>query len=248
MEHQRPREPAPGDGARSAARAAARSPSRSAERHGRPGDGVHGTGVARSTDGAGPRRPRLRRGAVGSAGGHPAADAGPARSTCSAGMAAEGGQGLLDRLHEPRRLRREPFRRRRALQRCEFVVVQDAFADTETTPFADVLLPAALWAESDQVAVNSERTMTLLPQAVDPSANARPDWALVAGVAQRMGFAADFAFLQRRRGVRGGAEVLQPSDGVRPAGRRPRPAAVRTGAVARRAGRSGTQPGPVPRG
>ncbi len=81
-----------------------------------------------------------------------------------------------------------------ALQRCEFVVVQDAFADTETTPFADVLLPAALWAESDQVAVNSERTMTLLPQAVDPVGDARPDWALVAGVAQRMGFAADFAF------------------------------------------------------
>ncbi|GAB3458823.1 bifunctional nitrate reductase/sulfite reductase flavoprotein subunit alpha [Kineococcus endophyticus] len=81
-----------------------------------------------------------------------------------------------------------------ALQRCDFVVVQDAFADTETTPFADVLLPAALWAESDQVAVNSERTMTLLPQAVDPVGDARPDWALVAGVAQRMGFSADFAF------------------------------------------------------
>ncbi|NYD24179.1 bifunctional nitrate reductase/sulfite reductase flavoprotein subunit alpha [Kineococcus aurantiacus] len=81
-----------------------------------------------------------------------------------------------------------------ALGRCDFVVVQDAFADNETTPHADVLLPAALWAESDQVAVNSERTMTLLPQAVDPVGEARPDWEVIARVAQAMGFGDQFAY------------------------------------------------------
>lgn len=81
-----------------------------------------------------------------------------------------------------------------ALRRCEFVVVQDAFAETETTAFADVLLPAALWAESDQVSVNSERTMTLLPQAADPVGDARPDWQLIADVARALGFGDHFAY------------------------------------------------------
>jgi len=81
-----------------------------------------------------------------------------------------------------------------ALQRCDFVVVQDTFADTETTPYADVLLPATLWAESDQVAVNSERTMTLLRQAADPVGDATPDWELIALVARAMGFGDHFAY------------------------------------------------------
>ncbi len=81
-----------------------------------------------------------------------------------------------------------------ALQRCEFVVVQDTFADTETTPYADVLLPATLWAESEQVAVNSERSITLLQQAADPVGDARPDWELICLVARAMGFGDQFAF------------------------------------------------------
>ncbi|WP_432541370.1 molybdopterin-dependent oxidoreductase [Kineococcus sp. SYSU DK002] len=80
-----------------------------------------------------------------------------------------------------------------ALRRCDFVVVQDAFALNETTPYADVLLPATLWAESDQVAVNSERTMTLLPQAADPVGDATPDWELIARVARAAGFTEQFA-------------------------------------------------------
>ncbi|NAZ77264.1 molybdopterin-dependent oxidoreductase, partial [Kineococcus sp. T13] len=78
------------------------------------------------------------------------------------------------------------------LERCEFVVTQDAFADTETNAYADVVLPATLWAESDQVAVNSERTLTLLPQAADPAGEATPDWSLIAQVARAMGFSEGF--------------------------------------------------------
>ncbi|MFB9375829.1 molybdopterin-dependent oxidoreductase [Kineococcus gynurae] len=75
-----------------------------------------------------------------------------------------------------------------ALERCEFVVAQDAFADTETNAYADVLLPAALWAEAEGVTVNSERNLTLLQQAVDPVGDALPDWQLIARVATAMGF------------------------------------------------------------
>src|SRR6185312_349432 len=45
------------------------------------------------------------------------------------------------------------------LERAELVMAQDAFLETETNEYADVLLPAALWAESEGVMVNSERNM-----------------------------------------------------------------------------------------
>lgn len=80
------------------------------------------------------------------------------------------------------------------LQRCELVISQDAFADTETNAYADVLLPAALWAESSYVAVNSERNLTLLQQAVDPVGEALPDWQIIAEVARAMGYADAFDY------------------------------------------------------
>lgn len=47
-----------------------------------------------------------------------------------------------------------------ALRSAELVVVQDAYTGTETSEYADVVLPAALWAETDGVMVNSERSLT----------------------------------------------------------------------------------------
>lgn len=74
------------------------------------------------------------------------------------------------------------------LEAAEFVVTQDAFADTETNAYADVVLPAAMWAEADGVLINSERNLTLARQAVDPPGDALPDWQLIARVATEMGF------------------------------------------------------------
>ncbi|MFI1238292.1 molybdopterin-dependent oxidoreductase [Nocardia salmonicida] len=74
------------------------------------------------------------------------------------------------------------------LEAAELVVVQDAYAETATNAYADLLLPAALWAEADAVMVNSERNVTLLQQSVDPIGDARPDWLLIAQVATAMGF------------------------------------------------------------
>ncbi|MEU9336971.1 bifunctional nitrate reductase/sulfite reductase flavoprotein subunit alpha [Streptomyces sp. NPDC048290] len=86
------------------------------------------------------------------------------------------------------------------LEAAELVVVQDVFADTETTAYADVVLPAALWAESAGVMVNSERNLTLVPDAVDPPGQALPDWLLIAKVACALGFAEAFTY--------GGAEEV----------------------------------------
>ncbi|MFC4125968.1 molybdopterin-dependent oxidoreductase [Nocardia rhizosphaerae] len=80
------------------------------------------------------------------------------------------------------------------LEAAELVVVQDAYTETATNTYADLLLPAALWAETDAVMVNSERNVTLLQQSVDPVGDARPDWLLIAQVATAMGFPGfDFA-------------------------------------------------------
>ncbi|SFL82775.1 molybdopterin oxidoreductase [Nocardia asteroides NBRC 15531] len=80
------------------------------------------------------------------------------------------------------------------LEAAELVVVQDAYTETATNAYADLLLPATLWAEADAVMVNSERNVTLLRQSVDPVGDARPDWLLIAQVATAMGFPGfDFA-------------------------------------------------------
>jgi anaerobic selenocysteine-containing dehydrogenase len=81
-----------------------------------------------------------------------------------------------------------------ALEAAELVVTQDVFTETETNAYADVLLPATLWAESDGVVVNSERTLTLVRGVVDPPGQALPDWQLIARVACAMGFADAFTY------------------------------------------------------
>ncbi|MDH6133320.1 sulfite reductase (NADPH) flavoprotein alpha-component [Kitasatospora sp. MAA4] len=74
------------------------------------------------------------------------------------------------------------------LEAAELVITQDVFADTETNAYADVVLPAAMWAESEGVMVNSERNLTLVQPAADPVGQALPDWRIIARVACEMGF------------------------------------------------------------
>ncbi|MCP3726376.1 bifunctional nitrate reductase/sulfite reductase flavoprotein subunit alpha [Paraburkholderia sp. CNPSo 3272] len=81
-----------------------------------------------------------------------------------------------------------------ALRAAELVIAQDAFLDTETNQYADVLLPGALWAEAEGVMINSERNMTLMQQAVEPPGEALPDWQIIARVACEMGFAQAFSY------------------------------------------------------
>ncbi len=80
------------------------------------------------------------------------------------------------------------------LQRAELVITQDAFLDTETNRYADILLPGALWAEGEGVMVNSERNLTLMQQAVPPPGEAMPDWQIIAKVACAMGYERGFRF------------------------------------------------------
>ena len=72
--------------------------------------------------------------------------------------------------------------------------MQDAYHPTETTRFADVLLPAAQWPEKDGVMTNSERRLTYLPKLVDPPGEALPDAIIVTRLAAEMGFKHAFAY------------------------------------------------------
>ncbi len=80
------------------------------------------------------------------------------------------------------------------LEAAELVITQDAYRDTATNRYADVTLPATLWAESDAVMVNSERTLTLLRQSVPPCGEALPDWQLICRMADALGYGHAFAY------------------------------------------------------
>ncbi|MCK5434436.1 MAG: molybdopterin-dependent oxidoreductase, partial [Dehalococcoidales bacterium] len=75
---------------------------------------------------------------------------------------------------------------REALDRLEFLVVQDVFL-TETARLADVVLPAATFAETDGTFTNTERRIQRVRKAVAPPGDSRTDWLITCQIAQRMG-------------------------------------------------------------
>jgi nitrate reductase NapA len=79
-------------------------------------------------------------------------------------------------------------RYRKAMQKeGAFVVVSEAYHPTRTSELADVVLPAALWAEKEGVYGCAERRYQLLEAAVKPLGEARPDFDIVCDLARRLG-------------------------------------------------------------
>jgi assimilatory nitrate reductase catalytic subunit len=83
---------------------------------------------------------------------------------------------------------------KQALQRCEFVAVSDCIANTDTTAFAHVLLPAQGWSEKDGTVTNSERRISRQRALFKPAGDAKPDWWIITQVARRMGFEQAFHY------------------------------------------------------
>ncbi len=75
---------------------------------------------------------------------------------------------------------------RRALERAEFVVVQEAFATPATCDYADLLLPASTWGEKDGTVTNSERCISRVRPAVPAPGAARHDWQIGVDFARRL--------------------------------------------------------------
>ncbi|SDA39127.1 MULTISPECIES: nitrate reductase [unclassified Janthinobacterium] len=78
---------------------------------------------------------------------------------------------------------------RRALARCELVVVSDISAQSDTNAQAHVLLPALGWGEKDGTVTNSERRISRQRAFLPAPGEARADWRVLCDVARRMGYA-----------------------------------------------------------
>jgi len=72
-----------------------------------------------------------------------------------------------------------------AIEKLEFLVVQDIFL-TETAELADLVLPAASFAEKDGTFTNSERRVQRIHQAIEPIGQARPDWLITIQIAKKL--------------------------------------------------------------
>ncbi len=83
---------------------------------------------------------------------------------------------------------------RAAITNCDFTVVSDITSATDTARLANVLLPATAWAEKDGTVTNSDRTISRQRKVLRAPGQARPDWAIIAEVGRRMGFAEAFDY------------------------------------------------------
>jgi anaerobic selenocysteine-containing dehydrogenase len=68
-----------------------------------------------------------------------------------------------------------------------FLIVQDAWM-TETTQYASVVLPAAIWGEKTGTYTNADRTVHISYKAIDPPGEARSDFDIYLDYARRMDF------------------------------------------------------------
>ncbi len=73
-----------------------------------------------------------------------------------------------------------------AFKKIDFIVVQDTFL-TETAQLADVVLPAATFAEKEGTFTNMGMTVQRLNKAIKPVGDAKPDWQIICSLAQKMG-------------------------------------------------------------
>ena len=76
---------------------------------------------------------------------------------------------------------------REGLEKLEFLCVQDIFL-TETAELADVVLPAASFAEKDGSFTNTERRVQRVRKVLPPPGEARQDWEILCELARRMGY------------------------------------------------------------
>ena len=78
-----------------------------------------------------------------------------------------------------------------ALAKLDFLVVQELF-ENDTTAVADVVLPAASYAEQDGTFTNNDGLVQRVRQSIAPLHQSRPDWVIVSQLAKELGL--DFGY------------------------------------------------------
>ncbi|GAB1262500.1 molybdopterin oxidoreductase family protein [Aurantivibrio plasticivorans] len=74
---------------------------------------------------------------------------------------------------------------RKIMEKLEFLVVQDAYADVESNQYAHVYFPAAVWAEKTGCFTNTERRVNLIRPVVEPLGESKPDFWIFTQMAKR---------------------------------------------------------------
>ncbi len=74
---------------------------------------------------------------------------------------------------------------KKALQKLEFMVVQDIYRDCETVDYAHLYLPAASWGEKEGVQTNSERRVNIVRKFIEPPGKSKPDFWIFNQLAKR---------------------------------------------------------------
>jgi ferredoxin-nitrate reductase len=75
------------------------------------------------------------------------------------------------------------------LKKAKFVIVQDISNQVETLKYADVVLPAAAWAEKEGTMTNAGRYISHLSKIVNAPGEALPDAEIICRFAKKMGYA-----------------------------------------------------------
>ena len=83
---------------------------------------------------------------------------------------------------------------KRALDKCETVVVSECVSGSDTAKYADILLPATGWSEKDGTVTNSERRISRQRGLIPATGEARHDWWALCEVAKRLGYGEAFNY------------------------------------------------------
>jgi len=90
---------------------------------------------------------------------------------------------------------------RKTLEKLDFLVVQDAYADVETNEYSHVYFPAALWAEKEGVFTNTERRVNLIRNVMPPFGESKPDFWIFNEMAKRLAPASKIKFPETTEGA-----------------------------------------------
>ncbi|WNC72830.1 nitrate reductase [Thalassotalea psychrophila] len=74
---------------------------------------------------------------------------------------------------------------RKALEKLDFLVIQDVYEDVETNQYSHVYFPASVWAEKEGCHTNTERRVNLISNVLPPYANSKPDFWIFNEMAKR---------------------------------------------------------------
>lgn len=102
---------------------------------------------------------------------------------------------------------------RKTLEKLDFLVIQDAYADVETTHYAHMFLPAAVWAEKEGCFTNTERRVNIVRKVQEPIGDSKADFWIFKELAKRFENGSKIEFPETPAGAFEEMKQLSKGDG-----------------------------------